>query len=275
MGLHHQRGRRAEVTYIRKIEDWRASAGLGVIYERLLETVGTAQFGSAVHDAVMKVTGGARRIYLFEATSREDSSLQYVFCEPQLEALLPAYSRHYHNTDPVCDAYGAAPATNDVAVQRVRPIDIASDGFRRRFFQQAGIIERVSIIQRGADTWRVINVARHKSSGVFTDGEIDALVGLAFLALPMLPLNRQRAEARLPTATYVECRLRHLFPGLTRREQEVCARASLGMSVEATALDLGIAKTSVMTYRRRSYQRLRITSVQELCALVAHAPSRH
>src|SRR5690606_1870386 len=124
-----------------------------------------------------------------------------------------------------CDAYGAAPATNDVAVQRVRPIDIASDGFRRRFFQQAGIIERVSIIQRGADTWRVINVARHKSSGVFTDGEIDALVGLAFLALPMLPLNRQRAEARLPTATYVECRLRHLFPGLTRREQEVCARA--------------------------------------------------
>ena len=258
------------MAYIRKIEDWRASAGLGVIYEQLLETVGTAQFGSAVHDAVMKVTGGARRMYLFEATSREDSSLQYVFCEPQLEALLPAYSRHYHNTDPVCDAYGALPETNDVAVQRVRPNDIACDGFRRRFFQQPGIIERVSIIQRGADAWRVINVSRHKSTGMFTDGEIDALVGLAFLALPMLPLNRRRAEARPPTASYVECRLRHLFPDLTRREQEVCARASMGMSVEATALDLGIAKTSVMTYRRRSYQRLRITSVQELCALVAH-----
>jgi DNA-binding CsgD family transcriptional regulator len=258
------------VTYIRKIEDWRASAGLGAIYERLLESVGTAQFGWAVHDAVMQVTGGARRIYLFEATSREDSSLQYVFCEPQLQALLPAYSKHYHDIDPVSDAYGAAPATSDVAVQRVRPGDIASDGFRRRFFQQAGIIERVSIVQRGDNAWRVINVARHKSSGEFTDGEIDALVGLACLALPMLPLNRRRAEARAPKAGSVECRLRHLFPALTAREQEVCARATMGMSAEATALDLGIAKTSVMTYRRRSYRRLGITSVQELCALIAH-----
>jgi DNA-binding CsgD family transcriptional regulator len=258
------------VAYIRKIEDWRASAGLGAIYERLLQTVGTAQFGAAVHDAVMQVTGGARRIYLFEATSREDSSLQYAFCEPQLEALLPAYSLHYHNVDPVCDAYGAAPATCDVAVQRVRPVDIASDGFRRRFFQQAGIVERVSIIQRGESAWRVINVARHKSTGTFSDGEIDALVGLACLALPMLPLNRRRVAARLPTAAHVEYRLRHLFPALTRREQEVCARATMGMSVEATALDLGIAKTSVMTYRKRSYQRLGVSSVQELCALVTH-----
>lgn len=258
------------MTYIRKIEEWRASAGLGTIYERLLETVGTAQFGSAVHDAVMKVTGGVRRIYLFEATSREDSSLQYMFCEPQLEALLPAYSQYYHNLDPVCEAYGAAPATSDVAVQRVRPVDIASDGFRRRFFQQAGIVERLSIIQRGESAWRVINVARHKSGGAFTDREVDALVGLACLALPMLPLNRRRAEMRPARPAAVEYRLRHLFPALTRREQEVCARATMGLSVEATALDLGIAKTSVMTYRRRGYQRLGITSVQELCALLTH-----
>jgi DNA-binding CsgD family transcriptional regulator len=42
------------------------------------------------------------------------------------------------------------------------------------------------------------------------------------------------------------------------------------MSVEATALELGIGKTSVLTYRQRAYQRLRVTSALELCALVAH-----
>jgi DNA-binding CsgD family transcriptional regulator len=42
------------------------------------------------------------------------------------------------------------------------------------------------------------------------------------------------------------------------------------MSIEATAIDLGIAKTSVTTYRKRSYERLGITSVHELCSLVAH-----
>jgi len=42
------------------------------------------------------------------------------------------------------------------------------------------------------------------------------------------------------------------------------------MTVEATALDLGIAKTSVLTYRKRAYQRLQVTSPFELCALVTH-----
>jgi len=257
------------MSYIRKIEDWRAPVQMGAIYERLLETTGTAQFGAAIHDSVMSVTGGARRIYLFEATGREESDLQYFFGEPQLEAMLPAYSQHYHNIDPVSDAYGAAPCVSDVAIQRIRPSDIVSAEFRRRFFDQAGIVERVSIIQRGPNAWRVINVSRHRSTGLFSDGELDALVGLARLALPMLPLNRRRSLARLPSAQHVEDRLQSLFPTLTGRERQVCARAVTGMSVEATAVDLDIAKTSVMTYRKRGYQRMGITSVHELCRLAA------
>lgn len=257
------------MSYIRKIEEWRAPVSMGAIYERLLETTGTAQFGASIHDAVMSVTGGARRIYLFEATGREESDLQYFFGEPQLEAMLPAYSQHYHNIDPVSDAYSAAPCVSDVAIQRIRPSDIVSTEFRRRFFDQAGIVERVSIIQRGPNAWRVINVSRHRSTGLFSDGELDALVGLARLALPMLPLNRRRSLARLPSPQLMDDRLHLLFPTLTRRERQVCARAAIGMSVEATAVDLGIAKTSVMTYRKRSYQRMGITSVHELCRLAS------
>ena len=57
--------------------------------------------------------------------------------------------------------------------------------------------------------------------------------------------------------------------GLTARERQVCARASRS-SVEKTALELGIGKTSVLTYRQRAYQRLGVTSPFELCALVTH-----
>jgi DNA-binding CsgD family transcriptional regulator len=256
---------------ITQIKDWHAPTSLGAVYEKLLTAIGTEQFGLTVRDSVMSVTAGARRIYLFEATGREDNSLHYFFGEPGLVELFPAYRKWYQRLDPVCDAYRAAPACSDVALQRVEPSDIVSLGFRRRFFDDAGIVERISVIQRGADAWRGINVARHTSDGCFSDDEIDSLVGLACLVLPMLPLNRQRKAAplRLDVAQ-LEDRFANRFGNLTARERQVCARAASGMTVEATAQDLGIAKTTVLTYRQRAYQRLQVASSLELCALVTH-----
>lgn len=86
----------------------------------------------------------------------------------------------------------------------------------------------------------------------------------------MLPLNRWWSQTRSLSANHIEDRLFYVCPTLSRREQEVCARAAVGMSVEATAIDLGIAKTSVVTYRKRSYRRLGITSVHELCEPISH-----
>ena len=116
-----------------------------------------------------------------------------------------------------------------------------------------------------------MNVARHADDGVFSDEEITALVNLAWLALPMLPLNRTRAGAAPQlTVGQMEERFGTRFPALTARERQVCARAAVGMTVEATALDLRIAKTAVLTYRQRAYGRLQVTSPYQLCSLVSH-----
>jgi DNA-binding CsgD family transcriptional regulator len=259
------------VTDISQIRHWRTSTRTSAIYERLLGTLGTDQFGADVRDAVHALTAGARRIYLFEATGREHSSLQYFSGEPGLAALFPAYCRWYLRQDPVCDAYGAAPQCSDVALQRVRPAHIASPGFRRRIFDEPGIVERISVIQRGADGWRVMSVARHLSDGCCTDREIDALVGLGCLVLPMLPLNRQRAQdAPCPSVDELERRLARRFGLLSARELQVCARAAAGLGVADTARELGIAETSVLTYRQRAYQRLHVASAIALRALVTH-----
>jgi DNA-binding CsgD family transcriptional regulator len=256
---------------ITQIRDWRVPMRVGPAYERLLAAVGTPQFGATVRDAVLAMTAGVRRLYLFEATSREHSSLQYFSGEPGLTELFPAYRRWYLRDDPVGEAFSAAPELGSVALQQVRPEDIGSPGFRRRFFDAAGIIERISIVQRGAEGWRGINVARHASDGRCSERELDSLIGLACLVLPMLPLNRQRqGTATPPTVTELEQRFASRHARLTRRERQVCARAATGMSVEATARELGIAKTSVLTYRQRAYQRLGVTSPFELCALVTH-----
>jgi DNA-binding CsgD family transcriptional regulator len=259
------------MTYITQIREWRTPVAMTPVYERLLKAMGTEEFGPTVKESICSVTGGARRLYLFEATGREDSSLHYFSCEPGVAELFPAYSSHYLRLDPVADAYNAAPAVSDMVLLRVRPRDIASPGLRRRFYDDAEIIERISIIQRGEASWRGMNVARHMSDGEFGDAELNTLVGLASFVLPML--SQACGGGKLPqqlTVAQLESRFASRYGSLTLRERQVCARAAIGMSVEATALDLEIAKTSVLTYRRRAYHRLQVTSPFELCSLVTH-----
>lgn len=259
------------MSQIQEIKSWRVPTSMAPVYGRLLSAIGSEEFGATVRDAVLTATSGAHRIYLFEASGRENSHLQYYHGEAGLPDLLPAYRKSYHRIDPICDAYQAAPRLGDVALLRLRPRDIASQGFRHRFFDDAGIVERVSIMQRGEEGWRVLNVARHCCDGYFSQDELDRLIGLACLTLPMLPLNRMHAAptAQL-TVDQLEQRFAIRFGSLTPRERQVCARAVIGMTVEATSLDLGIAKTSVLTYRQRAYSRLQICSPYELCSLVTH-----
>ncbi len=255
---------------IRHIRDWRMPTGNTAIHERLLASLGSAEFGATVRDSVLALTAGARRVYLFESAGRDRPSLQYFHGEPGLSDIFPVYRRSFLRLDPITDAYRAAPRVSDVAVQRVRPGHIASSDFRRRVFDDPGIVERLSIVQRGADVWRVISVARHASDGCFSDVEIDSLAGLAGWVLPMLSLNRHRQAATPLTVGELEDRFANRFEALPRREREVCARAALGMSVDATALDLDIARTTVVTYRKRAYGRLGVASARELFALVSH-----
>lgn len=57
----------------------------------------------------------------------------------------------------------------------------------------------------------------------------------------------------------IEHRLGSIFINLTEREKAVCARSMVGMTAEAIALDLGISSASVLTYRRRAYERYHFT----------------
>lgn len=257
--------------HVRTVQDWRADAATGASYETLLRTLGTPRFGAAVRDAVMAAAPGVRRIYLFEAAGREHSAVRYFFGERGLMDLFPAYRRWYLRQDPLWDACNAAPRRGDVALQTVRAADLPRGDFRRRIFDEAGIVERISVVQRGPAGWRGLNVARHAANGVFSHGEISALVGLACLMLPMLSLNRApHADAEQLSVAELEQRFAGQFGSLTARERQACACAAAGLDVAATARELGIAKSSVLTYRRRAYQRLGVASAVELRALVTH-----
>ena len=253
-----------------RVTDWRLPAGIGPAYDTLLGAIGSGEFGATVRQCVEALTGGVRRLYLFEAAGSGDDALRYYHCEPHIAQLLPAYALRYKRLDPIGDLYAAVPSVGDLTVQRVKPADIASTGFRRRFFDGPGIVERISIVHRGKTGLSGMNVCRHANEGPFSERELDGIAGLARLALPMLAFNRARpAEVSALTPFHLEDRFARFCPSLTDRERQVCARAAFGMSVEATSLDLGIAKTTVLTLRQRSYRRLGAASPRELLWLIA------
>jgi DNA-binding CsgD family transcriptional regulator len=58
---------------------------------------------------------------------------------------------------------------------------------------------------------------------------------------------------------------------LSERENQVCSLILMGNTSESIALRLGISRNSVLTYRRRAYERLNITSQHELfVAVIQH-----
>ncbi|MEO6151603.1 MAG: helix-turn-helix transcriptional regulator [Croceibacterium sp.] len=252
------------------VTDWRLPPTIGPAYEALIGAIGSEDFGGAVRDGIDSLTSGTRRLYLFEAASGQDA-LHYFHCEQRIADLLPDYSLHYKQLDPIADLYRAAPRTGDVAVQRVRPADIGSTGFRRRFFEEPGIVERISVVLRGKDGWTGLNVARHASHGRLSERELEAVTAIARLALPMLALARPLpAHGPALTPAQLAHRFAGRWPALTSREREVCACAACGLSVAATASRLGIAKTSVVTFRQRAYRRLGISNAIELLPLVTN-----
>lgn len=255
---------------IKQITHWCAPTTMGAVYEKLLDAVDTDAFGPTLLDSLLQLTAGVRRLYLFESTSLDQNHLQYYFCEPYVEELFPTYSKRYLGQDPIREAYRAAPMCSDVVLQRIQPGDISSPAFRQQFFETGGIVERISIVQKGQHAWRGMSVARHESQGCVSDDELNTLLSLAFLALPMIPRHQRRRQHGNLSIEQVETRFAQRYSQLTGRERQVCARAVVGMTIEATALDLGIAKTSVLTYRQRAYLRLNVNSPLELCTLVVH-----
>ena len=242
-------------------------------YERALGALDGPGFETAVSSALAEIVPSVR-LYMFEGAGRRGpTQLRMARCEPNIQPYLDAYERQYEPTDPVRNGVDFL-RRSETVLMRVVPDDIRQVGFRNRFFDACEIVERNSVLQRTpSGGWRCMSISRNSATGPCSERELSHLVALAQLLLPMMSRHWTQNPAAMPpkmSITEIEQRFAERFPELSRREREVCARAALGVSVEGTALDLGIAGTSVLTYRKRAYARLSVSGPYELACLVMH-----
>ena len=167
----------------------------------------------------------------------------------------------------------AAEPAAKVLVLRLHRDALRNADYREACYLQSGLLERLSIVIPDGGRLVALNLYRHESSSAFSKGDVKAIEGLArFLAALAVKHSGMlgvllRSRDRVDRIAALVARLQALDGGLTVRERDVLARILAGMTSEGISLDLGIGLNTVLTYRKRAYGRLRVTSQAELFSL--------
>lgn len=248
------------------------SAAVLQAYETVVTSIGSESFAMRATRAVQRLAH-VDRLYLFDlrGTPLKVRSLVQVYEPDKPPVEHSTYVRHYLPLDPIQRVIQAGMPVDGMVQIRVEPSDIRAAGYRN-LLESAGIVERVSYLRRTRGGWQCMTVARKQRSGPFAEEDLLVLGSFARLLMPMIRRNETLTEGAPVSGRgaveELEKRFLRRFPRLTERERQVCSRAVVGMTADGAALELGIGLASVLTYRKRAYRRLGVTSAAELAQLV-------
>ena len=178
------------------------------------------------------------------------------------------YIADYWRFDPANSVASDAARVASCRAMVIGAEEIAPRSYREHCYAAIKLVNRLTLMRRAGDSVIRVNFYRGRGNRAFDHGiDTIAAAGDTLIAL----IARHDAWAAKADGgedfEYLE-RLRHLCPSMPRRQLEVCALIVRGFYSEAIALKLGISLNTVLTFRRRAYARLRISSQNELMRLV-------
>jgi DNA-binding CsgD family transcriptional regulator len=177
-----------------------------------------------------------------------------------------AYAGQFHESDPNRDALFEGEGSAPIMLPSFAP-RMYGARYRKIFFNDSDIVDKCATAIWVDDTCFYVNFYRITSQGRFGDAERARLQTIA----PAIGASVARHFQQIATPDQNLAALfatRAPLSALTPREQDVCRRILTGLSSEAISQALGISLHSTLTYRKRAYERLGISSQNELFAIV-------
>ena len=242
---------------------------------RLIGVVGTNGFESSLFEAAHAATGCSHLTAFASSPASPPATLIAMNAGSRQVARLVAdkYTRSYWQLDPANSPghFDDLPAAG-VAL-RIRATDIGSARYRRECYTGVDLGDRFSLLQRARNRLYRINFYC-SGNRFFDDSAIQNILDSADLLIALITRHQASSAADAPPDhdALIE-RLRLYQPAMTRREFQVCAGIARGLTSEGIALEHGIAINTVLTYRKRAYARLGISSQNELLRLVLALPA--
>lgn len=188
------------------------------------------------------------------------------------QRLATAYTRHFWARDPKRGVIrGLVP--KQLELQASADLRAADSEYRNALFVEPGLVDKVSLLFRGASATYYVNFYRGFSAGVFQRADFDRLQLTCDFLSALIERHATLVEpSHACTVEQLEGLLQAVQPqlraGLSPRELETCSRVVLGYSSEAIAIDLGVSVHSAITFRKRAFAKIGIATAQELFALV-------
>jgi DNA-binding CsgD family transcriptional regulator len=146
------------------------------------------------------------------------------------------------------------------------------DSYRKVFFEDVHIVDKFASALWLDGTCFYTNFYRISSQGAFGPSDVDRLRRV--VPAVSASIARHFADSGEASSDDVHRTLRDLFSTgdsfryLTAREAEIAQHILLGYSSEAISANLDISIHSTLTYRKRAYAKLGISSQNELFGLV-------
>lgn len=237
---------------------------------RLVDGVGRNDFVTRLLGAVQLVSRADYvSIFVFPTPDRPifigtDSSNS-----PRLAKLAAEhYAGGHYRDDPNVDVLFDRDREPGVKVTYMRRDEISRPFYRMWCYDRAQILDRLSLLTTTEHGHSMsISFYRATKSGEFSDADREALMTFSPLVRAVtlrhigLPGSQDRSVETLMV------RIRERFPHLSRREVETVAGVVAGLTAEQIGEWLGIARTSVITHRKRAYSHLGVANQRELVAL--------
>ncbi|CAH2781360.1 MAG: Domain of unknown function / C-terminal DNA-binding domain of LuxR-like proteins [uncultured Paraburkholderia sp.] len=191
-----------------------------------------------------------------------------------LRDVVHRYAAHFYALDGNRAVIDGSRSRDALVLHQQQSEEIENEAYRTACYEQPNVSDRVSLLVQPVDSvWLSINLYRDRAYGVFETGEMERVESLAHLfahaAKAHYALHGQYHES--PAATML-ARVRRICPTLTPRELDVLSGTLEGATAVEIGERMGVKPASVVTYQKRAYARLGISSQRQLFALCVAPP---
>ncbi|PMS34059.1 helix-turn-helix transcriptional regulator [Paraburkholderia rhynchosiae] len=195
-----------------------------------------------------------------------------------LRDVADAYAKRFYALDGNQTIVSAASSQKSsvVLLHQQTSEDVLHEDYRAACYHRPNVSGRLSLLlQPSQGVWLSVNLYRDRRHGHFHQNEIALIEAYA-------PLIAQAAGHHYTLCGQIQTgipqlmltRVRGICPDLSRRELDVLCGVLEGRTAQEIGELMGIKPSSVVTYQKRAYRRLGISSQRQLFALCL-APGRN